>query len=192
MSTRKCIFATGASALALTFGLAGMAAAQGVSDTHYGFGDDAPKQLIEKWAIAIPPNGEHLPAGGATAVEGKSVYMNQCAICHGENLQGVEGTGGVALVGGRGTLDSGSPKKTVESYWPYATTVFDYVRRAMPFTQPGSLTDKEVYGVTAFILYQGGVISKNMEMNADTLPKVNMPNRDGFISDPRPDVYNYE
>jgi hypothetical protein len=89
-------------------------------------------------------------------------------------------------------LSSGSPKKTVESYWPYATTVFDYVRRAMPFTSPGSLTNDEVYAVTAYILSKGNIIGANEEMNAETLPKVEMPNKDGFVPDPRPDVFNYD
>jgi cytochrome c len=118
--------------------------------------------------------------------------MQTCVACHGEDLQGVEGTGGAALTGGRDTLDSGSPKKTVESYWPYATTVFDYIRRSMPFTDPGSLSDEEVYAVTAYILHEGDIIGRDEEMNAETLPQVEMPNRDGFVPDPRPDVRNYE
>ena len=192
MFTRKTTLAAGAGALALAVGVAGIAGAQSVADGRYGFGDPAPKDLIDQWAIAIPPDGEHLPPGGATAAEGESVYQDQCEWCHGENLQGVEGTGGAALVGGRGTLDSGNPKKTIESFWPYATTVFDYVRRAMPFNEPGSLTDQEVYAVTAYILYKGDIIAKDDEMNAKTLPKVEMPNADGFVRDPRPDVHNYE
>jgi len=192
MSMRKSKFAAGAGALVLSLGVAGGTAAQNVADGRYGFGDPAPQALIDKWAIAIPPDGQHLPSGGATAAAGEDVYMNQCAVCHGKDLRGVEGTGGVALIGGRGTLDSGSPKKTFESYWPYATTLFDYVRRAMPFTNPGSMTDADVYGVTAYILYKADLIGKNKEMNATTLPKVKMPNRDGFIPDPRPDVHNYE
>lgn len=184
---------TGAAAIALAVGLAVPAVAQNV-DGHYGFGDPAPQDLIEEWAIAIPPDGEHLPPGGATAAEGESVYMEQCAVCHGENLEGVEGTGGDPLVGGRNSLaENGEPaKKTVESYWPYATTVFDFVRRTMPFTEPGSLTDEEVYAVTAYILHRGDIIAEDEEMNAETLPQVEMPNRDGFIPDPRPDVHDYQ
>lgn len=157
----------------------------------FGFGQPASEDLITAWAIAIPPDGEHLPEGAGTVAEGKEVFATACAACHGEDLQGVQGTGGVALIGGRDTLNTDAPKKTVESYWPYATTVFDYVRRAMPFTDPGSLTDAEVYAVTAYILNQGGIIPEDATMNADTLPQVEMPNREGFFPDPRPDVHDY-
>lgn len=193
MRSSSTAWIASAAAVALAAGWAGEAAAQSVKG-HYGFGDAAPGELIDKWAIAVPPDGEHLPPGGATAADGEDVYMNRCASCHGEGLGGVQGTGGVALVGGRGTLPAdGEPaKKTVESYWPYATTIFDYVRRAMPFTDPGSLTDREVYAVTAYILYKGGIIAEDEEMNAEALPRVMMPNRDGFFPDPRPDVHDYE
>lgn len=161
-------------------------------DAPYKFGKEASSELIDSWAIAIPPDGQHLPAGEATAKEGAEVYAQRCASCHGEDLQGVKGTGGTALIGGRGSLDSGSPKKTVESYWPYATTVFDYTRRAMPFNQPGSLTDQQVYAVTAYILFRGDIIGESETMNSETLPKVEMPNRDGFYEkEPWPDVIGY-
>jgi len=91
-------------------------------------------------------------------------------------------------VGGEGTLATAQPVKTVGSYWPYATTVFDYVRRAMPFTNPQSLTNDEVYAVTAYLLYLNKIIGQDTVMNAQTLPKVRMPNRGGFVGDPRPDV----
>lgn len=170
---------------------AGQAWSEGGYQTSYGFGQPASEADVAALAIAIPPSGMHLPAGSGTWEQGKEVYAAKCAACHGEQLEGVKETGGDALIGGRGTLDSGSPKKTVESYWPYATTVFDFVRRAMPFTEPGSLTDDEVYAVTAFILAEGNIISKDQVIDATTLPKVEMPNRDGFIPDPRPDVFNY-
>ena len=168
---------------ALAFLWAGNAAAQEM-DGHYGFGELASEELIKNWAIAIPPDGEHLPEGQGTPSQGKDVYEAQCTACHGDDLQGVADTGGAALIGGRGSLPQGEPplKKTVESYWPYATTVFDYVRRAMPFTNPGSLSDEEVYAVTAYILYRADIISEDAVMNAQSLPKVEMPNRDGFIN----------
>jgi cytochrome c len=93
------------------------------------------------------------------------------------------------LVGGRGTLASANPVVTVESYWPYATTLFDYIRRAMPFSAPGSLSNDEVYGVTAYILAEGNIVDKTTVIDAETLPKVQMPNRDGFIPDPRPELF---
>src|SRR6266545_2809540 len=114
-----------------------------------------------------------------------------CAACHGERLEGnpAMGIGGDRLIGGRGTLATKSPVKTVESYWPYATTLFDYVRRAMPFQAPGSLTADEIYAVLAYILAEGNVIDKAMVLDAQTLPRVQMPNRDGFILDPRPELF---
>ena len=123
------------------------------------------------------------------------MYETACAACHGANLQGVAGLpnmpGGAALrlIGGRGTLTTKNPVMTVESYWPYATTLFDYVRRAMPFQAPGSLTADEIYAVLAYILAEGNVIDKAAVLDAETLPRVQMPNRDGFIPDPRPEWF---
>jgi S-disulfanyl-L-cysteine oxidoreductase SoxD len=142
--------------------------------------------------FSYPASGRGLPAGSGTWEQGKKVYEQKCLVCHGDRLQGMAGLG-EALVGGRGSLVNNDPKKgpvkTVESYWPYATSVFDYVKRAMPFTAPGSLTDDEVYQVVAYVLGQGNIIGKAEVLNAQTLPKVSMPNKDGFIpGDPRPDV----
>lgn len=142
--------------------------------------------------FSYPASGRGLPAGSGNWEQGKKVYEQRCLACHGDKLQGMAGLG-EALVGGRGTLVNNDPKKgpvkTVESYWPYATTVFDYVKRAMPFNAPGSLSDNEVYQVVAYVLGQGNIIAKTEVMNAQTLPKVNMPNKDGFVpGDPRPDV----
>ena len=135
--------------------------------------------------LAIPPSGAGLPRGHGDATEGAAVYAARCGACHGENLQGVKEAGGPALVGGRGTLATAKPLKTVESYWPYATTLFDYVRRAMPFNAPGSLTDDEVYAVSAYILARGHVIAADTRLDETSLPKVEMPNRQGFYRDPR-------
>lgn len=140
---------------------------------------------------AYPADGRGLPPGSGTYEQGKAVYQQKCLACHGDKLQG--SPLGDRLIGGRGTLVNNDktkpPVKTVESYWPYATTVFDYVQRAMPFNAPGSLSDNEVYAVTAYILGEANVVPKGDTLNAQTLPMVKMPNRDGFISpDPRPDV----
>jgi S-disulfanyl-L-cysteine oxidoreductase SoxD len=123
------------------------------------------------------------------------VYETACAACHGANLQGVAGLpnmpagAALRLIGGRGTLTTKNPVMTVESYWPYATTLFDYVRRAMPFQAPGSLTADEIYAVLAYILAEGNIIDKAAVLDAETLPRVQMPNRDGFIPDPRPEWF---
>jgi cytochrome c len=128
--------------------------------------------------ISIPPDGAGLPAGSGTAVAGEKVFQARCLACHGE--KGQDGLHD-RLVGGHGSLTTNRPVKTVGSYWPYATTVFDYVRRAMPYFEPRSLTDTEVYSVTAYLLYLNNIIGQRDMMNALTLPKVKMPNRDNFI-----------
>ena len=134
---------------------------------------------IAVWDTSIPPDGSGLPPGGGTAIEGGAVYLAKCAGCH-----GVKGTGGPAdpLVGGIGTLASKKPLKTVGSYWPFATTLFDYIRRAMPYNAPRSLTNDEVYSLNAYLLFLNGIIDENARMDAKTLPQVKMPNRDGFVS----------
>jgi len=129
---------------------------------------------------SIPPDGTGLPPGQGTVSQGEAVYAEKCVACHGENLQGVKSIGAPALIGGRGTLTA-KPLKTVESYWPYATTLFDYVKRAMPMNAPGSLTNDQVYAVSAFILARANVVPKDAVINAQTLPKVAMPNRQGFV-----------
>jgi S-disulfanyl-L-cysteine oxidoreductase SoxD len=131
------------------------------------------------------PSGEGLPEGKGTALDGRDIYSRRCARCHGAQGQGDEEG---PLVGGKGTLNTPKPLKTVGSYWPYATTIFDYVHRAMPFDNPGLLDNNQTYAVVAHILHMNGIIGEKDEMNAQTLPKVRMPNRDGFIRDNRPDT----
>lgn len=142
-------------------------------------GQPVTEDELAAWDISIPPSGEGLPEGSGTVQEGAKVYATRCASCHGEG-----GTGDPAdpLVGGIGSLDTDQPAKTVGSFWPHATTLFDYTRRAMPLDAPQSLTDDEVYAVTAFILAENGIVPDDTEMNAETLPAVEMPNRDGFVS----------
>jgi len=163
--------------------------------SKFSFGEPATEQDIAKVAIAIPADGKGLPPGSGDYAKGKQVYETACAACHGADLKGVAGLpdmpagAALRLIGGRGTLTSRRPITTVESYWPYATTLFDYVRRAMPFMAPGSLTADEVYAVSAYILAEANIIDKSTVLDAQSLPKVQMPNRDGFISDPRPEIY---
>jgi hypothetical protein len=144
-----------------------------------GLGVPATTEQVAGWDISIGPDGEGLPAGSGTATVGKGVYEAKCVACH-----GVDGAGrpNDQLVGGQGTIREAAPIRTVGSYWPYATTLFDYVRRAMPYVTPHSLTADETYALTAYLLAQNGVIAASDVMNAETLPKVVMPNRDNFDS----------
>ena len=140
---------------------------------------------IRAWDIDVAPDGAGLPDGAGSVEQGKMLFAQQCAACH-----GAAGEGATAdmLVGGAGTLASKSAKRTIGSYWPYATTVFDYVRRAMPLDKPGSLSAEEVYALSAWLLHANGIVGADAVMNAKTLPAVRMPNRDGFIAaDTKPD-----
>jgi len=172
----------------------GLAHAQGYP-SKYDFGMRASEPEIAAVATAIPTDGKGLPPGRGDYAAGKSVYEAKCAACHGADLKGMAGLpdmpsgGALRLIGGRGTLASANPVLTVESYWPYATTLFDYIRRAMPFSAPGSLSNDEVYAVTAYILAEGNIIEKATVIDAETLLKVQMPNRDGFVPDPRPELF---
>ena len=158
---------------------------------QYPFGTPATKAEIEAWDKDVRPDGMGLPAGSGTYKAGAQIYGEQCASCHGDKLQGIRDPnlpqgGGPALIGGRGTLNTPNFKITVESYWPYATTLYDYVLRAMPYTAPGSLKPDEVYSLVAFILGEGNIIDKKTAMDAKSLAKVRMPNRDNFFPDNRP------
>jgi cytochrome c len=117
---------------------------------------------------------------------GKRIYEVKCIACHGDTMQGTDV--GMPLLGGRGTLTSEAPKKTVESYWPYATSVFSYVRNTMPVSAPGTLTNDEVYSLMAYLLGSAGIVPKDTVMDKDVLTDVEMPNRHGFIRDDRPDI----
>jgi cytochrome c len=134
---------------------------------------------ISGWDIDVRPDGRGLPPGQGSATTGQWAYAQWCAACHGERGEG----GSVpALVGGVGSLNTPHPIKTVGSYWPYSTTLFDYVRRAMPLYAPQSLKSDELYSITAYILFLNGLVSQKMILDATTLPRVSMPNRDGFVS----------
>ena len=124
------------------------------------------------------PDGRGLPAGSGTVMQGEKVYTEQCAGCHGANLEG--GSVGDKLIGGRGSLTATPPVKTLESYWPYATTLWDYIKRAMPFNNPGSMSNDDVYAVTAYILNKAQIVPDDATLSKETLPKVEMPNRNGF------------
>ena|SRR5689334_19123279 len=167
--------------------LAACATAQRVDAPAPKFGEPVSAAELARWDISIPPSGVGLPAGSGTARDGLKVYEAKCQSCH-----GAKGTGkpADALAGGMGTLASKTPMRTVGSYWPYATTLFDYVRRAMPLNNPLSLTDDETYAVSAYLLFINGILGEDVAMNAQSLPQVKMPNRDGFISDWPPRARN--
>jgi S-disulfanyl-L-cysteine oxidoreductase SoxD len=188
------ILRAGASTAAASILTLGLVHAQGYPNT-FQFGQPATEQDIAAIAIAIPTDGKGLPPGRGDYARGKQVYETACAACHGADLMGVANipnmpTGAsLRLIGGRGTLTSPKAVATVESYWPYATTLFDYIRRAMPFTTPGSLSADEIYAVCAYILAEAKIIDKATVLDAQTLPRVEMPNRNGFIPDPRPELF---
>ena len=143
-----------------------------------GLGVEVTPDQVAGWAISIGPDGTGLPTGSGTALAGAEVYASKCLACHGEEGSGQPND---RLVGGHDTLNGDAAVKTVGSYWPYATTVFDYIRRAMPLLQPQSLTNDETYAVTAYLLELNGIIGNGDIMNAETLPKVEMPNAGNFI-----------
>jgi cytochrome c len=153
------------------------------ADASHDIGTPLTEQDLAAWNIDIAPNGRGLPAGSGDVATGAHIFAAKCAACH-----GAQGQGGLGdqLIGGQGTLTSAKPKRTVGSYWPYATTLFDYIRRAMPYNAPESLSADEVYAVSAFLLNQNGIVPANTRLDAASLPRVVMPNRDGFVADPRP------
>jgi mono/diheme cytochrome c family protein len=188
-------FARAGAALALAaMLLLGRAHAQGYP-SKFDFGQPATEPEIAAVAIAIPADGKGLPPGNGDYMTGKQVYEAACAACHGADLMGVANLpdmpagAQLRLIGGRGTLTSQKPILTVESYWPYATTLFDYLRRAMPFQALGSLTADEIYALCSYILSEAKITDKSMILDAQSLPRVQMPNRDGFIPDPRPEIF---
>jgi cytochrome c len=151
----------------------------------YGIGRTATEAEVAGWNIDIGRNGENLPSGSGTVSHGKEVFAQQCAACHGD-----KGEGGVGerLVGGQGTIATPKPIKTVGSYWPYAPTLFDYIRRATPQNAPQSLDNEDVYAVSAYILNMNGLLPADATLDAKTLSAIKMPNRSMFTGDPRPDV----
>jgi cytochrome c len=164
--------------------------AQGAEPGHYGIGTVPDAKQIDAWAIAVRPDGQGLPAGKGSVTEGDDLYANNCAVCHGTFG---EGNGRYPRLAGEGKLTGERPEQTIQTYWPYATTLFDYINRAMPFPAPHSLSTDEVYAITAYVLNLNNLVGNDFVADRDTLPKVVMPNRDGFIwKDPRPDTHDTE
>lgn len=157
------------------------------SPGHYGYGETASEAQIAGWDIDVRPDGKGLPEGSGTVDEGMKVYETHCSSCHGTFGEGMGRY--PKLAGGDGSLADDRPEKTVGSYWPYASTLWDYIHRTMPFFAPQSLTDDQVYALTAYVLNLSYIVDGDFVANKDTLPKVKMPNEDGFTwQDPRPDT----
>ena len=150
----------------------------------FGFGRTATAAEITLWDIAIRPDGKGLPPGEGDAAKGKAIYALKCVACHGEN--GRE-TPGFKLAGPALVSDTSfkSKPKTIGNYWPYATTLFDYMRRTMPYNLPGSLTNNEVYSLTAYLLSANQIIKSDVLLNAQILPLVIMPAKKLFVVDDR-------
>jgi cytochrome c len=174
---RNAFVALGAPALATALALALLGSASAQSPN---LGKPISPEDLASWDISIGPDGAGLPPGSGTVEQGAAVFAAKCQACHGDKGAGQPND---RLVGGQGTLAGDRPAvKTVGSYWPYATTLFDYIRRAMPLIRSKSLTNDEVYAAVAYLLNLNGVVPDNAVMDAQSLPKVTMPNRDGFIS----------
>ena len=166
-----------------------LCAARAEAQSPYGIGRVATPAEIAGWNIDVGGDGSNLPPGSGSVSHGREVFDQQCAACH-----GARGEGGVGdqLVGGQGTLATPKPVRTVGSYWPYAPTSFDYIRRAMPQNAPESLSNDDVYAVSAYILNLNGLLPADATLDAKTLAAIKMPNRNMFVGDPRPDVKNPE
>jgi len=157
------------------------------AQSRYGIGRAATSAEIAGWNIDVDRDGHNLPAGSGSVTRGHEIFDQQCAACH-----GMKGEGGLGdrLAGGQGSIATPKPVRTVGSYWPYAPTLFDYIRRAMPQNAPLSLSNEDVYAVSAYVLYLNGLFPADGTLDAKTLPAIKMPNRSMFTADPRPDVKN--
>ena len=157
----------------------------------YNIGKLATKIEVAGWDIDVRPDGVGAPKGSGNALDGEEIYVNRCAACHGDFGEGVDRW--PALVGGDGTLASHDPEKTTGSYWPYASTIFDYVYRSMPFGEAQTLTHDETYKIVAYLLNMNEIIDENFVLSEKNIGKIKMPNASGFsLPDPRPDVTKYK
>ena len=157
----------------------------------YNIGKLATKTEVAGWDIDVRPDGVGAPKGSGNAIDGEEIYVNRCAACHGDFGEGVDRW--PVLVGGDGTLASHDPEKTTGSYWPYASTIFDYVYRSMPFGEAQTLTHDETYKIVAYLLNMNEIIDENFVLSEKNIGKIKMPNASGFsLPDPRPDVTKYK
>jgi cytochrome c5 len=181
---------TGLLALALVLPASGAAAAVDgpKKPAYYGYGEQATAKQISGWDIDVRPDGKGLPPGSGSVEDGEYLYEEQCAECHGSFGEG-EGRF-PALAGGESSLRDARPQKTVGSFWNHTSTLWDYIHRAMPFTQPESLSDNEVYAVTAYVLYLNELVEDDFVLTQQNLAEFKLPNEANFVPDPRPDVHN--
>ena len=163
-------------------------ASQAVAEQRpFNLGQLATAEQVAGWDIDVRPDGLGAPVGAGNAFDGEEVYADRCASCHGDFGEAVDRW--PVLVGGEGTLNGHDPVKTTGSYWPYASTMFDYIYRAMPFGEAQSLTHDETYQIVAYLLYMNDIIDDEFELNQENIGTIEMPNRDGFMMpDPRPDA----
>lgn len=156
-------------------------------DSALPYGRLATPEEVAAWDIDVRPDGAGLPEGSASAAGGEELYYERCAVCHGEFGEGVDRW--PVLMGGFDTLTDDRPEKTIGSYWPYTSTLWDYIHRAMPFGEAQSLTNEEVYAVSLYVLYMNDIVELDQVYDQDTFAAIEMPNQAGFIMpDPRPDA----
>ena len=165
-----------------------LSASQAVSEQRpFNLGQLATAEQVAGWDIDVRPDGLGAPVGAGNAIDGEEVYAERCASCHGDFGEAVDNW--PVLVGGEGTLNGHDPVKTTGSYWPYASTMYDYIYRAMPFGEAQSLTHDETYQIVAYLLFMNDIIDDEFELNQENIGTIEMPNRDGFMMpDPRPDA----
>lgn len=164
-----------------------MATSVNAETRPFNLGTVATAEQVAGWDIDVRPDGLGAPIGTGNAYDGEEVYIDRCAACHGDFGEAVDNW--PVLVGGEGTLDTHDPVKTTGSYWPYASTMYDYIYRAMPFGEAQSLTHDETYQIVAYLLYMNDIIDDEFEVNQENIGTIEMPNRDGFmLPDPRPDA----
>jgi cytochrome c len=175
-----------AAALALIATCSVPAFGQSHGPGYFGYGRAPNQAETAGWSIAVRPDGQGLPPGKGSVSQGADVYMDQCAACHGTFGEGE--TRYPKLAGG--SLKGERPDPTVGNYWPFATTLWDYINRAMPFSAPHQLSADQVYAITAYVLNLNNIVGADFVADRESLPKVKMPNLDGFVwNDPRPDTH---